>query len=512
MRSLAIWTGILVGSLAWADAQLVAQTAAPVRRPAITRSAPVKPTRNSSPTTTVPAKPVIQSYTPLFGLPGTHVHIHGSNFGPAPDEDSYVTVLNSTDFRTYTKWPSVSWSDTDIDALVPNEMPLGKVYLMVEADEVLSYEWQPFTVGIPPAISGYSPLSGPDGTTITIHGTGFGATQGKSTFWVFPEFTHDHDVWTPVSWSDNQIIVPVPQNTPTNKYYLMVTVSDLDSIGTYPFEVGIPPSISTYAPLSGVGGTQIALTGQGFGAAQGASSLFLIREGYGSKIPLSVSHWSDVEIDGAVPSQLQDGRYFLYVRVGELDSIGTFPFTVGAPPIITGYSPLSGNPQVILTIYGEHFGQTQGSGQVSVLSSITNTQTPWPVTDWTDTRITVTVPGDMALGKVYLSVSANGVSSIGTYPFTVGVPPSILSYSPTSGAAKTQIVIRGTSFGTTQGTGAVYLAAPGSYTPLTIVSWSDNEVVVSVPPLTPTTRNYLYLVADGLATIGTYPFDVLAGQ
>jgi hypothetical protein len=69
------------------------------------------------------------------------------------------------------------------------------------------------------------------------------------------------------------------------------------------------------------------------------------------------------------------------------------------------------------------------------------------------------------------------------------ITPNITSISPTSGPVGTPVTITGTGFGTTQGSGLVWLGTKYA----TVVSWSDTQVVVTV--------------ASGSATGGTQVFQ-----
>jgi hypothetical protein len=204
------------------------------------------------------------------------------------------------------------------------------------------------------------------------------------------------------------------------------------------------------------------------------------------------------------------GKVYLYVTAGGLDDIGTYPFTVGIPPTIGTYSPWYGAPGTVLTINGTGFGATQGAGGVFVFSAVTGSWTAWAPTSWSDTQIVVPVPDTMPLGLAYLYVrGANGLDDIGTYPFTVGVPPQIISYSPTSGPDGTVLTINGTGFGTSQSSSYVaFQSSSNIWTALTPQSWSDTQIVATVPSLTVAGLNYLSVTVRGLRTIGTYPFQV----
>ena len=74
-----------------------------------------------------------------------------------------------------------------------------------------------------PSISGLSPAVGVVGTSVTIAGTTFGATQGSSTV------TFNGTAATPTAWSDTSIAVPVPAGATTGN--VVVTVGGVASNG-----------------------------------------------------------------------------------------------------------------------------------------------------------------------------------------------------------------------------------------------------------------------------------------
>ncbi len=69
---------------------------------------------------------------------------------------------------------------------------------------------------VAPAISSLSPASGPVGTSVTITGTSFGATQGSSTV------TFNGNAATPASWSATSITAPVPAGATAGNVVLIV--------------------------------------------------------------------------------------------------------------------------------------------------------------------------------------------------------------------------------------------------------------------------------------------------
>ncbi len=78
------------------------------------------------------------------------------------------------------------------------------------------------------SISSVAPTGGPVGTSVTITGSGFGATQGSSTI------TFNGVAGSPTAWSDSSITVPVPSGATTGN--IIVTVGGSASNG-YVFAV-----------------------------------------------------------------------------------------------------------------------------------------------------------------------------------------------------------------------------------------------------------------------------------
>jgi len=453
--------------------------------------------------------PSMTSYSPPFGNPGTVVTIVGSGFG-SPQSNSYVQAYSITTHTNFL-WPSTSWTDTQIVVVLPADMPIGQCYFNVYVAGVGIPGTNPFTVGIPPAFTSYSPTSGVPGTLITIKGSGFGQLANTNNSYVAARssLTNQTTFWTPTSWTDSEIDVKVPEGFPQGMVWLYVIVDGLSSIGTNPFTVGTPPVIDCYSPPSGPPGTMVTLNGSGFGNVQGSSYVLVLSRSTNTWMSWPISTWSDTQITVPVPANTPIGLFYFSVDVDKLQSLGTNPFQVGFPPIVSDYAPQWGNPGTQITINGSGFGQTRGTSFVQAVSAVTNTWTSLPVNSWSDTQLVVVIPDDMPLGKIYLTVVVGGLESIGTFPFTVGIPPQITSYSPNTGPAGTIITINGTRFGPTQGSSYVVLqSVTNIHTSLTVVSWSDTQVKVAIPNLTPNCLSYLSITVDGLQSIGTLPFQV----
>ncbi len=391
------------------------------------------------------AGPSITGLNPTSGVVGTSVTISGTNFGGTQGSSS-VTFNGAVAAPT-------NWSVTSITVPVPANAISGNVVVTVGG---VASNGVPFTVTVlPPSISTLNPTSGAVGVSVTIAGSNFGATQGASTV------TFNGIATTPTSWSASSIAAPVPNGATTGN--VVVTVAGVASNGVT-FTVSAPgPSLSTLSMTQGPVGAILTITGVNFGSSQGTSTVT-----FGSTSAGTATNWSSTSIDVPVPA-IALGTVNVVVTVAGVPSNG-LPFTVTPPPSITNIIPTSGPVGTVVTINGANFGPTVGTRTSLVLFNGLGART----NNWSNTQILVPVPAGATTGNVVVSISgivSNGIN------FTVTLPPSITSLSPTSGLVGTSVTISGTNFGATQGTSTVTFNG----TPATPTSWSDPSIVVPVP-------------------------------
>lgn len=125
-------------------------------------------------------------------------------------------------------------------------------------------------------ISYIEPTSGPAGSYVTIYGNGFGGSRNNSNVefklsannWVDGNFNFPADCSTNY-WSDNKIIVKVPQDFANISANSAVRVLVNNATSTeVAFQVntnGIPPSICGMLPASGTQGDDVKIFGEYFG-------------------------------------------------------------------------------------------------------------------------------------------------------------------------------------------------------------------------------------------------------
>jgi len=163
---------------------------------------------------TVTPPPAITGINPISGPIGTNVIITGTNFGPTVGTIQSFVTFNGIQTR------ASNWSDTSITAPVPSGATTGNVLVNVGG---VPSNGVVFTVTPPPSISTLTPNFGPVGTSVTIAGANFGASQGTSTV------TFNGTAASPTSWSASSITVPVPAGATTGN--VVVTEAGVPSNG-----------------------------------------------------------------------------------------------------------------------------------------------------------------------------------------------------------------------------------------------------------------------------------------
>jgi hypothetical protein len=216
------------------------------------------------------------------------------------------------------------------------------------------------------------------------------------------------------------------------------------------------PTITAVSPTSGPAGTQVTVSGSGFGATQGGGYLWL-----GTTLG-TISSWSDSEIIATVAGISASGT--VQVTQGGLQS-NSVSFAV-ATPTVTSVSPTIGVAGTQVTIAGSEFGGTQGSGQVWLGS------TSGIVNSWSNTQVVATVASGSVSGNAQILQGGVWSNSV-----AFAVPMAVISgITPASGGPGTSVSIAGGGFGASQGNGTVWIG--GTYAAVT--SWIDTQVTATV--------------------------------
>jgi len=245
---------------------------------------------------TAPPTPIVSAVSPTAGKFGASVTITGAHFGASQGSSS--ARFNGTSATSIT-----SWSDTQVVAAVPTGATSGPVTI------VASYGGSNQSIGFTvanPSISNLAPPAAAALDSITLNGSGFGATQGNSTV----AFNSVNAV--AFTWSDTSITVQVPQNVATGP--VTVTESGIAS-NSVQFTLIEGLSVTGVSPASGPIGSSVTITGTGFGATQSNSSA-----NFDGVAATSITSWSDTQIVAVVPSGASTG--YVSVQLGGTTAYG----------------------------------------------------------------------------------------------------------------------------------------------------------------------------------------------
>jgi hypothetical protein len=386
---------------------------------------------SSSSFTLVPP-PTISSFTPTSGQAGTSVDIHGSNF----------TGAGEVTFNGYPATDFTVDSDSEIHATVPKSATTGPI--SVTAGNSTGYSASPFTVPIP-TISSFTPTSGPVGTSVDIHGSNLSLVT-----WVefnggpYAQFTID---------SDTEIHATVPCGSWPGPIDLG-TASGYGSSSSSSFTVTAPaPSISSFSPTSGPVGGTVDIRG---------SNLCGAIPNFNGTLANGWTVGSDSEIQAWVRDGSTTGPISVTTPGGTTTS--STVFTVAGPPTVSSFTPTSGPVGTSVDIQGTNFTGTTGV-------KFNGTSDPSFIVN-SPTDITAHVPAGATSGPV--SVTTPGGTATSSGSFAVIPPPSISSFTPTSGPVGTTVTITGTNF-----TGATSVKFNGSAASYTVNSPTSITATVS---------------------------------
>jgi hypothetical protein len=379
---------------------------------------------------------------------------------------------NYSDGSSSNLTPYVNWtnSNTSVARLMPNlGMPTSEVTLIplgvgtanltatfggVTGSTAVSVLAAPTVVA--PTIVSVSPTGGSAGTQVTIAGSGFGATQGTGTVWL------GTTLGTVVSWSDGQVIATVTAGSISG-------AAEIQQGGVasnvVPFTVNTA-TISSVTPTSGLGGSQVTITGSGFGVAQGSGTVWL------GNAPGVVTSWSDSQVVAAVAPGAASGRAQILQNGVWSNSV---PFTIDSPHIAS-ISPNSGAAGTQVTINGNGFGAAQGNSVVRIGS------TAGVVVSWSDTQVVASVSSSASSGVVKIQQNGSWSNALTfTVPVVSGgtatpviVAPYVVTMVP-NGTQPTQAL-------TANGQAVTGLTWTSSNPAVATVSADDPPTITAVGP------------------------------
>jgi hypothetical protein len=438
--------------------------------------------------------PVINSFNPISGTPGTAITIIGSNFGSTPPEN--IVKFNNTNAIVSNS------TSASITTAVPIGATSGRITITVDGQTATSSS--DFDV-LAPTILSFSPTSGMIGTTITITGINFtGATAVSFGGTAATSFT------VVSSTSITAVIANGASGT--------VSVTTPGGIATLAgFTYITPPIITGFTPNVGIFGTSVTITGTNFGVAPTNN---IVK--FNGTTATVIGTPTATSITTTVPSGATTGK--ITVEVGSLKATSTTNFYIGSSSRLGRFvvDKTSGCAPLTVTIIDTNLITTgdctagkpcemnyEGTGQQNT---------------FTYTYIT---PGIFKLSVLYQSIGSDDISitvkdcdpPCTSSPITVSSSLTIcVGASTTLTASGANTYSWSPATGLSSSTGSSVIATPATTTTYTVIGTGEYgctnnaSVTVTIPPLlmvspssTICSGTFTSLIASGASSYGWSP-------
>jgi hypothetical protein len=378
------------------------------------------------------APPVISSFSPPGGAPGTSVTILGSNFSAVREVrfNSAVAIFTAV-------------SASQLIATVPLDATSGPIRVSTPTDTAGTLD----SFFVSPRIDDFSPTNGSPGASVTITGANFaGATAVRF---------NDKNAASFAVVAETQIQAVVPAGGSSGPISVTTPVGTISSTNNFVI-TGTEPFLNDFSPTNGAPGTIVTIEGRNFAGATAVRFNGMNAAQFFVTAP--------TQIRATVPSGATTGTIGVTTPSGT--GASARPFVVTASPVISAFSPTNGPPGTSVVIDGSNF-----AGATAVRFNGT-TASAFSIT--ASTQIRATVPMGATAGPV--SVTTPSGTGASANPFVVSTIPIITGFSPTNGPVGTIVVIDGINFA-----GVTAVRFNGTNTPNFSVT-SPTQISATVPP------------------------------
>ena len=445
--------------------------------------------------------PIVTSFTPGLGGPGTTVIINGANFTGANG-----VLFNGVAATTFTVL-----GDNAISAVVPPGATTGPITVSRGAVGTFppgsGTSAAIFTVGIPPTITSFTPLVGGTGTVLQINGTNFGSLSNIS----FITVAGVSATVQSINDAGTQMQVLITGSASTART-AAVTIATATGVATSAqlFTYNLPPIIASVTPGSAiVNGQDIPIIIRGsnfdinlFPPPQAVQSGVYFSstnapQGISPSFRISIQSVTPTEIRATISGTFNNmvGQRFVLVLNND-GQLANFPFQLlpGGSPTLTSISPSTTSASgvaFIATITGTNFFGTAGTRVTA------NGSQQLTLINASSTQLQVLIPSSLNTtpGTINITVINSDNQQVqGTIVVTDPGRPVINSVFPPRaivGSPALTVTLTGSGF---------FLNAEVSF----------NNVPLQVVPneLRSATRIVVQIPANLLASFGTFPITV----
>lgn len=234
------------------------------------------------------------------------------------------------------------------------------------------------------------------------------------------------------------------------------------------------PVIERLEPTAGPAGARVEVVGRFF---RGDQRLWL------GEAELTVTGRLPNRWTATVPEGARTGRISIRLADGTQVQGPEFRVLASVPtPSISGFSPSAGAAGTEVRIAGENFSPRLTDNLVTLGSQGSGAST-LVVRRATPTELTVIIPAGAASGRFTVRVAGSGEATAEA-PFEISVGTAITRFEPRTASPGMRVTIVGTGFGARGVANRVFL----ENTALRVVSSSETEFVVELPPRAQTGR------------------------
>ncbi len=400
----------------------------------------------------------ISELVPTFGFAGDWIEVAGAGFGDSQGGSSIT--FNGTAASVIE-----SWTNAAIKVKVPAGALTGKVSVKINNIEYISDKNFEFTT-----ISSISPQYGPAGTAIDIYGGGFGALQSDRLIKIGAL-----QISEIISWTNNKITVKIPATAVSGAVKLISGASETNAGNIFSVT-----NITSIAPVRGIIGTTVTISGANFGDTQGAGSVK-----FSGTAASDIISWTASKIIVKVPAGAISGS--VSVTSADGSTHNGFNFEVVNIGQIT---PSAGTYGDEITLTGSGFGAAPASGNVVKIGAISISE----IKSWSDKEIKFIVPDKSVSAKA--AVTINGITSNGV-DFKI---IAISSLSQIYGPIGMPVTIKGSGFAGAQTANNLVKFSGAGIAETDIIKWSDTEIIARIPSYAAAGPGSISISSSGVAS------------
>ncbi len=291
------------------------------------------------------------------------------------------------------------------------------------------------TITVPAAAAAVTPSSGPPGTTVSVSGSGFGASEPVT-------ISYGGTSLVAVGASATGVVNPVSFNVPNpaaaGAASIVLQGVNTGRSATIPFTVTTQPVI-TLTPTVGAPSAVVTVNGSGFGPTEPLTVSF---DGVQIVTGTSTAAGIIAGLTFPVPNPVATGAHVVLVRGTASGLMASQPFTASVQTSI-GLSPSAAIPGATVSVNGSGFGATE---PLTVSLDGTQVATTTTTASGTFTGTSFMVPTSVTTGTHTVLVRGNTTGVAQSALLAVNTTATIV-LSATSGLPGSNIVVSGAGFG-----------------------------------------------------------------